>query len=107
MLTTGALGVAGLTAGTILGIMAMERADVVDKHCLDVFCDAEGKRAADQGKALGWASTGAFALGVLGVGTAIVLFATSSAPDDKNARAWQPLVAGAERGAWIGAGRRW
>jgi hypothetical protein len=102
ILGSGVVGVVGLAAGAILGVMAMERADVVDKHCSGVMCDHEGKSAADEGKALGWASTGAFALGIVGVGVAIVLFATSGGSSGKGARAFGPLVGGR-----LGAGARW
>jgi hypothetical protein len=100
----GGLGVVGLGFGTVTGVMAMSKASITDSHCQDVFCDATGKKAADEGKTLAWISTAGFGVGVLGVGAAIVMLVTDSGSGG-NARAWTPVLVGAPGGGFVGAAR--
>ena len=107
----GGIGVAGLAVGGVFGVMALGKSKTVEAHCLDVLCDAEGKKAGDAGKTLGWVSTGGFAVGAILVGVSLyMLFSDSSSSSTKSASVtptWQPIVAGAERGTggFLGARR--
>ena len=107
------VGVVGVGVGTAFGFMALSKSKIVESHCLDVLCDAEGKKAGDQGKAFGWISTGAFAVGAIAAGVSLYMFfsdtgsgkSASAAPITTTA--WQPIVAGAEigTGGFLGARR--
>jgi hypothetical protein len=109
------VGVVGMGVGTAFGLMAISKSKTVEAHCLDVLCDAEGKKAGDQGKAFGWISTGGFALGAIAAGVSLYLFfsdsgsgkSASNALAPTKTTAWQPIVAGAElgTGGFVGARR--
>jgi hypothetical protein len=74
----GGIGVAGIVVGSITGGVVLAKKSVANEHCQGTACDAEGQRAVDTGRTLGWVSTIAFGVGIIGVGTAIVLLATGS-----------------------------
>jgi hypothetical protein len=74
----GGVGVAGILVGGISGGLVLAKKAVVDEHCKGTACDAEGQRAVESGRTLGWVSTIALGIGVVGVATSIVLFATQS-----------------------------
>jgi hypothetical protein len=96
----GGVGVAGLAVGGIFGAMALGKSKIVDQHCVDVLCDAQGKQAGDQGKTLGWVSTGGFAIGAIAIGVSLYMFFSDSPPSKSASAApiWQPILAGADRG---------
>ena len=71
----GGVGVAGLAAGAVTGLLALGRASTVKQHCTNDACDPEGLDAASQGKWLAPTSTVAFiAGGVLLAGGAYLVF---------------------------------
>jgi hypothetical protein len=90
----GGVGVAGLVVGSITGGVVLAKKSVANDHCQGTACDAEGQRAVDTGRTLGWVSTIAFGLGVVGIGTAIVLFATGGGSNASSSGA-RVLVTGA------------
>jgi hypothetical protein len=69
------VGVAGLAAGVVTGLLALDRASTVKHHCTNDACDPQGLDAASQGKWLAPTSTVAFiAGGVLVAGGAYLVF---------------------------------
>jgi len=77
----GAVGVAGLALGGVMGGLALAKKGTVSDHCNGPVCDHEGKLAADAGKTFALVSTIGFGVGIAGVGAAVVLFVTApSAP---------------------------
>jgi len=73
----GGVGVAALAVGGVMGGLALGKKAVVKNNCSGVFCNHEGKVAADAGKRFALVSTIGFGVGLAGVATAIVLFATA------------------------------
>jgi hypothetical protein len=59
----GGIGVAGLAAGAVTGLLALDRASTVKDHCTGQACDPQGLDAASQGKWLAPTSTVAFIAG--------------------------------------------
>lgn len=100
----GAMGVAGLVVGSVSGALALGRKGVVDEHCDGAICDAEGKDAADEGQTFGLVSTIGFGVGVVGVGVAAVLLATSPKSAPAESHGLRPLAAMGPKGAVLGVG---
>jgi hypothetical protein len=73
----GGVGAVGLVIGATTGILALGKKSTIDDHCVDLACDAEGKRAADQAKSLALISTIGFGVGLAGLATGIVLLVTA------------------------------
>jgi hypothetical protein len=90
----GAVGIGagglGLAAGMVMGFMTLGRKIKVDDHCDANGCDAEGRRASEEGNALGIASTIATAAGLAAVGAGSYLVlrdgGPASAPNDASFR---------------------
>lgn len=105
------IGLAGLAAGTVTGLMSMGKKKEVDRECEETVCSPEGKAAADSGRTLGNVSTVAFGVGAVGlVSGAVLWLAAPSRPvtESKQSR-WQPTAAVGEgrsslivgvRGVW-------
>jgi hypothetical protein len=83
----GGVGIAGLGAGTIAGLMTLKQKSIADANCNEDrhVCSAEGKQANDSGRTYGMFSTAGFAVGVLGIGGATYLLLT--APDEPESAA--------------------
>ena len=83
------VGIAGVAAGTVTGLLAMDAAATYRAHCPDAGCDEQGMSAAARGQVLTVASTASFAAGAIGLATFAVLLATGR-PDrsGSSARAW-------------------
>jgi hypothetical protein len=78
----GGVGVAGLIAGTVTGILTMTAASTYRDHCNAAgACDPTGLDAASTGRTVQVVSPIAFALGALAVGTGAYLLITSRRPD--------------------------
>lgn len=71
-----AVGVGGLGVGAVTGALTIGKKADLDKHCMNLICDAQGKAAADESKTLGAVSTVAFIVGAVALAGSIVLFAT-------------------------------
>lgn len=72
------VGAAGLVVGGVTGGLALAGKSTVAAHCVGTRCDVEGKQAADRAKALGWASTVGFGVGIAAVATGAVLWLAGS-----------------------------
>jgi hypothetical protein len=71
------VGLAGLAVGGVTGALTLSRKTAIKAHCTGLSCDAQGKTAADQARGLGLVSTIGFSVGLVGIASAVVLFATS------------------------------
>lgn len=69
----GAAGLAGLGVGIAAGVLTMQRKSLVEAHCVDKRCDAEGLSAASQGKTWSTVSTAGFAAGLAGIGAGALM----------------------------------
>ncbi|CAN95754.1 MULTISPECIES: hypothetical protein [Sorangium] len=83
----GGVGAAGLLAGGILGVLALDKKSVVDEHCGsriqasdEKACDAIGNKAAQSGGTMALMSTLGFGVGLAGLGAAAVLYWTEPKP---------------------------
>jgi hypothetical protein len=65
-----AAGVAGLVAGVGSGIFVLHQRSVVEDHCENKRCDAEGIRAAEQGRLFAVINTVALPIGIAGMSVA-------------------------------------
>jgi hypothetical protein len=78
------LGVAGLAAGAVTGLMTMDRKNTVDADCPGGICrSSAGLDAASEGKTLSLVSTVAFAAGAVGVGLGVVLIVSGGSSPAK------------------------
>jgi len=97
----GGVGVAGLVLGGVMGGLALGKKSTITAHCGagikssdELACDTDGLAAIESVKPIGLVSTIGFAVGLAGVGTAIVMILT----EPKKAKS----VTGA-RGPWMSA----
>jgi hypothetical protein len=82
----GGVGIAGLAVGGVMGGLALGKKSIIDASCGvgknpkdptdELFCKPDGLTAVDAVKPLGLGSTIGFAVGLAGVGTAIVMILT-------------------------------
>ena len=81
----GGVGVAGLAAGGILGLLVLHQKTITDEHCDDATqtCDATGVAAANTGRTLGPISTVGFIVGAVGVGVSAVWLLTRAPAKSK------------------------
>jgi hypothetical protein len=70
------ISAAGLGTGIATGLMALGTKDEIKANCVGTVCSQEGKDAADEGQALGWASTVAFGVSFASAGAGTVLLVT-------------------------------
>jgi len=70
----GTVGATGLVIGGVFGGLALGARSDIHAHCIDRACDAQGLDAADRGKSLATVSTIGFAVGVVGLAAAVVLY---------------------------------
>ncbi|WP_437902987.1 hypothetical protein WME95_31075 [Sorangium sp. So ce327] len=99
---TGGLGAAGLVLGGITGALVLGEKGTIDEHCGSGIeatdpkaCDTTGRDAGNSANTLATVSTIGFAVGLAGVGAALVLYLT----EPKTAA---PAVTASPR--WISAG---
>jgi hypothetical protein len=83
----GGVGVAGLVLGGVMGGLTFARKGIFNQHCGSgiqssdaTACDPTGLDAVSSGKTFGLVSTLGFAVGLAGVGTAVVLLVTEAKP---------------------------
>jgi hypothetical protein len=73
-LVSGGIGVVGIIAGTIEGVVALDQKSVIVAHCANTVCDTAGDAStANAAKVNGWISTIGFAVGAVGLGLGGVL----------------------------------
>lgn len=83
----GGVGIAGLALGGVMGGLALSSKGVVDEHCPNKICDAEGAKALEEGRTTSLVSTIGLGVGAAGVATAVILFLTEpkkAAPSSKS-----------------------
>jgi hypothetical protein len=106
----GAFGVAGLAVGGVAGAMVLGDKSSIDAHCrADFACDPIGMDASRRANTLGIVSDVGFAVGALGIGTAIVLFLAPRyihSPPVATQR-WRPLGRIDAHGGIVGLGGAW
>lgn len=74
-LVVGGVGAASLAAGTITGLLALDRASTVEQRCTpDLVCDAEGLDAAQSGSTLSLVSTITVVAGSAALAAGALLF---------------------------------
>ena len=68
------IGVAGIAAGSVTGLMVIDKKNIVESDCRDDFCRTDtGTAAASDGATLSIVSTASFIVGALGTGTGLYL----------------------------------
>jgi hypothetical protein len=60
----GGLGLLSLSTCAVTGLLVIDRAETVNAHCPNKFCDEEGLAAASSGRTLSAVSTATFGVGV-------------------------------------------
>ena len=99
-LTVLALGVGGLGVGAITGALTIGKKADIDKHCVNLVCDSQGKGAADESKTLGIVSTVTFIVGAVAVAGSVVLFATEPKKDKPQAALFMSPTGGGVTWTW-------
>lgn len=80
---SGGVGLAGLWAGSVTGLLAIDRESTRSKHCdAQKLCDQTGLDAAKSGNSLATMSTIGMGVGIVGLAAGIVLIVTS--PGEKS-----------------------
>jgi len=108
----GGLGIVGIGAAAVTGIMVLNAKSTADEHCPGGKCqDTTGADAVSSGKTLQPINAVAWGVGVVGLGVGTYLILTSgkgeSAPPPKNARMparWLPSLTPLQSGAMLGLG---
>jgi hypothetical protein len=76
----GALGLAGLAAGGVTGLLVVTKKDLIGRECGDDrVCSRRGKEAADSAQTLAAVSTAAFAVGAAGLAAGAALWLSAPA----------------------------
>jgi hypothetical protein len=84
---SGGVGLLGLACGVVAGGLAFAHKSSVDQHCPAQVCDAEGRRALDTARTEALVSNVGFAVGLVGVAAASVIwFAWPAEPHQGEAR---------------------
>lgn len=76
VIIAGGVGIAGVAVGSLFGVLALGTKSDIDAHCTDRECDAQGLRDVDRGKTWATVSTVGFAVGIVGLAAAVVLYVT-------------------------------
>ncbi|HMA93754.1 MAG TPA: hypothetical protein VKP30_13785, partial [Polyangiaceae bacterium] len=88
-----AIGAAGISAGTILRVLAFNEKSTIDAHCdQQKWCDSTGMNAVSKADALQTQSTVYLLLGLAAVGTGIGLAIADSGQPDIQAATLTPVV---------------
>lgn len=95
------VGVVGVGAGSYFGLRAFSKKSERDDNCAGSVCNDRGLAADEDGRDAGTLSTVSFAVGALGLGTALVLWLTADDPPPSAAIA--PWLAPSPRGTAGGA----
>jgi hypothetical protein len=90
-------GAVGLGVGAVTGKMSLDRVSELDEACPEKRCPSGRQADIDDAKMLGTISTIGFGVGVLGIGTGVVLLVLSGSTEEKRA------AAGTAVSPWIGA----
>jgi hypothetical protein len=102
----GAVGLSGVIAGSVTGVMVLQKKATVTDHCDGSACDREGKEAADSGKTLAAVSTVSFGVGLSAVAASIViLIVTEPRTPAPPPAGFVPRLNVGSRGVWAGLER--
>jgi hypothetical protein len=93
----GGIGASGVIVGSVAGGVALAKKGEVSDHCRGEECDSTGKRAADAGQSAATVSTVAFGLGLVGLGTSLVLLLTSDTEASASTKLRPNVSVGADR----------
>ncbi|MBI5535535.1 MAG: tetratricopeptide repeat protein [Deltaproteobacteria bacterium] len=99
----GGLGVVGISAGIVTGLMVNDRKRTFDDNCKDGYCNAAGLDAADSGKTLLTVNAAAWAVGLVGVGVGTYLIVTGGDSKTPVTRAGLTPTVGGGKVVWEGA----
>src|SRR5215471_4921879 len=72
----GGVGLTGVAVGSVAGALMFGKKADIDQHCHGTVCDPVGQSAVESGRTLGWIATIGWAVGIAGIGSAIVLYLT-------------------------------
>jgi hypothetical protein len=102
----GGIGVGGLVAGAVTGILALQEKTTIDDNCPQRRCNATGHDAVESARTAATVSTIGFSVGLAGAVGATILWLSSDPPkkSDEREGAVRPIVIGTERGAAFGLG---
>ena len=107
----GGVGIAGIAAGTVTGLLVFGKKHTVSANCTAHACNDTGLNAAHSAQTLGLVSNIGFGVGIAGiaVGAVLLLTGSSGATDGEGSRAtrWQPLLTAGSDGFATGVLRRW
>ncbi len=104
----GGIGIAGLAAGTVTGLMSMGKKRTVDDNCDGSVCNEQGLSAADDGKLLGNVSTVGFGVGIVGLTTGAVLLLSAPPSRETTSRpGWRPIAVAGHGGGFVGVDGSW
>jgi hypothetical protein len=104
----GGIGCVGVITGAVTGLMALDKKATVRDNCDGPACNGTGKTAVDEGKNLARVSDASFAIGLLGIGSAIALWATQNKSDEGQSQTgWRPVFEASPSAAWAGARTAW
>ncbi len=73
----GGVGIAGILAGSVFGVLTLEKRGEIGTHCAGIRCDAQGLALREDAQSLALWSTIGFAVGAVGVATGAVLLLTA------------------------------
>jgi hypothetical protein len=102
----GGIGVGGVLAGAITGVLALREKTNIDENCPQRRCNAAGHDAVESARTAATVSTIGFSVGLAGAVGATILWLSSDRPkrsDEANGTV-RPMVIGTERGAAFGVG---
>ena len=97
------VAVAGLGAGTVAGLLAMNEKSVVDQECHGGACSVRGKTAADTGKTEALVSTASFGVGIGALATLAILFLVDRSSGAAHARGAVPILGFSGNALIVGA----
>jgi len=100
-LALGAVGVAGMIAGSVTGILALNKKSVIEDHCDGLRCDSKGKSAADSAQNLALVSSVAFGVGIAGLAAGVVLWVTDK-PAESSRAGVKPLFVATPSASFLG-----
>jgi Tetratricopeptide repeat len=80
------VGLAGVGAGVVVGLLAKSKYDDSSDHCMENFCNEEGLSIRDSARSQGTAATVVFAIGAAALVGGGVLWLTAPSSDETTAR---------------------
>ena len=100
----GGIGIGGLAAGIITGVIALNEKATIDENCPMRQCNAKGRDAVESARASAMVSTVGFSVGLAGAVGATVLWLTSdrAKKNDEATGGVHPLVMADGRGGMLG-----